>query len=370
MSDFESSEEINNQPIENTNTDSILQKFAKMISHKYTTDIKDSTYPELEIIDENSDGNILSNSNEKILISSGYESAFGYSSEGFAEDIAKQKSIADFVIQKFACKGRGDFLDVGCGSNIHIADRFAESGILSFAIDAHHLDSSTGESLWSEPRLKNVSANGAEIYSGDIAAIEGQNSQLSGRKYGAVLFNGSWASGGNNFTVAGEIMEFKHYDKGGDRNELLPFMDEEKNKILKACKEHLTPNGVMGIISSRYAFHGAGYSFDQYPDEKLSFVDLYSRFMDLGAKKIYIVGLSQEGLDKLLPREEEFDEKTKIIRNQLKSCKNLPIVDLYINIGSDHDGFEKELIKKTLGKVGEIPALDKIARIDAIFAEF
>jgi hypothetical protein len=174
--------------------------------------------------------------------------------------------------------------------------------------------------------------------------------------------------------------EAKYHNRPDKTETLVEFMEKEKEKILKSCKKQLKDNGLIGVVSSRYAFRGAGYDYTQLSDEKLNFVDVYDRFRRLGAKKIYLVGVSQDGFDHMLAQShdedtsdhENFelpDEIISSVRGKLRAVSNLPDEDIY-SLNGDDPVFQKAHIRRVKETTSEVPELSAIARIDAMFAEF
>lgn len=335
----------------------------------------------IQVFDESDPGNVISDRYRNF----GLPSQFGiapYSTEGFAEDLAKQTELARFFIYKLGLKNRGPLLDVGFGANIHIANTFISEGMEAYAIDAQQHDHTDKESIWHAPRLVRTNGEGVNILSGDIADISSKESVLRSEQFGLVLFNGSWTAGGNNWTVAGEVMEGKYHNKSSKTESLIKFMDREKDKILRSCKEQLTVNGLIGVVSSRYAFHGAGYSYSQLPEEKLSFIDVFDRLQRLGAKRIYLFGITQRSFDEMLVRSSKAyppeDDKDKLpqetvesVREQLKTVFNLSREDIYLRYRIKSESkYQKARIDSIVEATKNTPELNNLARIDAIFAEF
>lgn len=338
---------------------------------------KESITPvEIQVLDENDPQNVLSNKAVNFELFGGLLSLSVYSKEGFAEDSTKQTELAHFLIQKLSLKKRGPLLDVGFGTNIHISNTFSDEGIKAYAIDEQQDDHTKGESLWHAPREIRINEKGVNILSGDIADISSKESTLWDKKFGLILFNGSWTSGGNNWTVAGEVMEAKYHNRPDKTDSLVKFRNHEKDVILQSCKKHLMNKGLIGVISPRYAFHGAGYSYDQLSEEKLNVIDLFDRFQKLRAKKIYLFGVTQEGFDQMLERSvEQFKpqsdktQKIQLVREQLRKISNLPQEDMYSKYG-DSSEYQKSRIKAVIEATKNVSELNSLAKIDAIFAEF
>ncbi len=143
----------------------------------------------------------------------------------------------------------------------------------------------------------------------------------------------------------------------------------------------------VGVVSSRYAFHGAGFNYQNLPEEKLNFAELYTRLKALGAKKFYFVGLSQEGFSQLVTLSTSTVEQMKAtedpggldlvlepakitaVREQLKDANALPNEDIFTKYGDDKT-FQLSQIQKFKSAASQEAAFAKLARIDALFAEF
>ncbi len=369
----------------------------------------------IEIIDETTKGNVLSDPSRPVCLTRKKFWMDLGSTEGFSESFEEQEKIAKFIANTFDIKDRGPTLDVGFGLNTAISETFAGQGIASFAIDArqhpgwkHEANMGIAfrtEQFWTPPfEVKGV--EGVRIFSGDIALISEAKSQLKDQKFGLILFNGSWDSTGFNFTLAS-----RHESRAGDKKDQFrdrnikplddeikrltrrqpghpgiydifrkidkqrklidaevcveDYVSEGKDKTLGSCKAHIKKGGIIGIVSSRYAYWGGGYSFEDLPTEKAEFVDIYRKFTVLGAKRVYFVGMSQAVLrkcvakaysvstdnpsDTLNPQESAYVEK-------LLGSSNLPLKESVVNLD--------EVFAEEAGRIRQM------ARIDAIFAEF
>ena len=348
-----------------------MSEFEESSNSGEPKDSRDKNFLDIDLIDEKDPNNLLSDISRNIDMSANIFFSVR-SSEGFSENPERQKQLAKYIINKFNLSNKGPLLDVGFGSNIHISDTFKEEGIEAYAIDQQAGDTNENRSMWGSPKLERKNDLGVEILSGDIAEINGNDSYLKDKSFGLVLFNGSWSSGGHNWVVAGAVLEGKYYDRKEVVGTLNQFLDNERDNILKSCKDRLNPNGLIGIISSRYAFHGAGYGFTSLPDEKVEFLDVINRFIKLKAKKIHIIGISQSGFDQVLSKSiselpEKYSEyKTsnegiESVRKQLKTITDLPENSIYL---------ESSYVISLKEGMSKIEELQKIARIDAIFAEF
>ncbi|MDO8429705.1 MAG: hypothetical protein Q7S88_03685 [Candidatus Daviesbacteria bacterium] len=342
----------------------------------------------IEVIDENYPGNILSDKTRPISYDSFASLAVPFSSEGFAENPEKQTELARFLIDRFKLASRGIFLDVGFGANIHIANTFAASGVDSFAIDQQQGKYDSDEGIWHSPRVVTTNKQGVTILNGDIADINKGDSALRDKNFGTILFNGSWDASGNNWTVGGEVAEAKYHNKGDKTISSAEFVDRERSQVLKQCTSRLKPGGAVGFVSARYAFHGSGFSFNLLPEEKLVFLDLYTRLTKLGAKRVCLVGVTQKGFDEMLAASplpdlseirESFRgsgmkfpevtvEKVEQVRDQLRRIDNLPRETTSVKYGGNPD-FSKKQVEESIELVKGIPEFEGLARIDALFAE-
>lgn len=301
----------------------------------------------IEIIDESDPGNILSDTSRNLDLhrtpTEFYDALAHYHSyEGFWEAVddvgEKQSKLGQYLARRFDIRSRGALLDVGFGKNLSIVGAFTNEGISSFAIDVrqhpewveHNMRGDMGfdiKRFWVAPKQVRE-AGRIHIFCGDVALMGATDSELKDHRFGLTLFNGSWNSGGFNLTIDKRL----------------------KEKTLQACRDHLVEDGLIGIVSSRYAYLGAGYMFGQLPREKLDFIDLYRRLSLLGAQRFYILGMSQAGFESVVTRSYQALDPKK--EDDLLSWRN---------------------ITKVIGKLRSacgIERLDTIARIDGIFAEF
>ncbi len=350
--------------------------------------------PAIIIIDERNPRNILSDSLRLIDLSPSVLVGFSsLSNEGFAENPQRQRELAEFIADLTKIEEKGPLLDVGFGSNLTVATTLKHRGVPAYAIDVFAVRIRE-ENPWHAPEVEKVQ-DGVTILCGDAGKLADNDSALKHTKFGLILFNGSWASGGNNFTVAeGEGLDFRYHGLYGigynERKEGVPpfneFVDKEKDAILRACRSALVEGGMIGMISSRYAYHGAGYPFEKLPDEKVAFLDVIMRLSRLGAKKIMLVGLSPEGLRRVvaesLRSRKEYDvkfpdwvqteikqEEIEEIVRQLTDFDALPAEDpmtRYLN-ESEWRNTQRAKILEFASKVERVR---NIARIDGLFAEF
>lgn len=300
----------------------------------------------VEIIDESHPDNILSDSSRNLDLHRTPTGFYGvkhrpYSFEGFQRDWEQQSKLGLYLSRKFDIRSRGALLDVGFGENTSLAGAFADADIPTFAIDVRQhpewvRHSNFGDMgfdikrFWVAP--KQVGEPGRiNIFCGDVSLLGADDSELKYHRFGLILFNGSWDSGGFNFTIDKRL----------------------KERTLQACRDRLAESGLIGIVSSRYAYHGAGYMFGQLPEEKLKFLDLYRRLDILGAQRFYILGISQDGFELIARRAHQ-----EVTGHQTQTV---------------HELLSWEQIERVITKLRTNPGiagLETVARIDGIFAEF
>ncbi|MFM2415145.1 MAG: hypothetical protein RI911_838 [Candidatus Parcubacteria bacterium] len=314
------------------------------------------------------------------------------SSEGFAGNEAGQAQIAHFLAEKLHLKERGPVIDVGFGANVFVSKAFADLGIESHALDAYtaNKNHTYDRSMFDVPATsEGVNEHGVYVYTGDVTALQSEGSVLKGKKFGCVLFNGSWVSGQNNFSVVGEMMEFKDHDlqqgritRSGSNS---TFYDGEKDRAVTSCVASLAPHGLVGVVSSRYAFHGGGYSFDQLPYEKLQFMDLYDRLKRQGAKKFYAFGITPAGLSTQVSlsiaehesrgervlHESEDHISVGMVERALTDQDAMPQEpEYYQGRARGEEERERALFEDMRMRTKDAPLFQQLARIDALFAEF
>lgn len=352
------------------------------------------------VIDESHPENILSDP-QRGLDFLRHSKDYNKSLEGFAGNHGRQRLLAQRIARMLQIARRGAVLDVGLGKNLSFASGFTELGIPAFGIDPREdpgwkklnalddMGRSTAE-FWHVPQ-RVTTYNGISIFDGDVALLGDENSELKAQKFGLIVFKGSWSSPGNNFTVEGRQRNQFHIYEGELRRELLdpltksrpptPYdyrwenynlrvgavkqeierrladstiVQDGKSHVLRTCLNHLTDTGMIGIVSSRYAYHGAGYFFEDLPAEKQEFEWLYNQFINLGAIVIYLVGMSHGG----------FDHAFNIPPNAI------PIDETGREVSKLLDQSRRDAVRRALFEHTTPDGFDKLARIDAIFVEF
>ncbi len=347
---------------------------------------EEAGFPPILIVDENDPGNILGDITRPISLSRlGFSH---YSGEGFAENPQLQQDLAWYLIRRLGLQRKGPLLDVGYGANLHPAIAFVAAGIPAVAIDLLTAQPRQDDPFH-PPQAAGVTETGVEIYSGDVVKLHGPDSQLKDKRFGIALFNGSYSATGNNFTVAGEVVDFKfQHDAqllGNEaRNPNAAERDQHNTAMLTALREGLVPGGVIGVVSSRYAFHGGGYGFSDLPTEKVHMLDLYDKLARLGTTKVTLIGVTQEGLsriversiqltrEKLAPGQESYyyleNDEISLILAQLNQADTLPFEnELYYGENSPFVTARARELRELAAKT---PEFSQLARIDALFAEF
>jgi|GEM_PF-7114296 len=240
------------------------------------------------------------------------------SAEGFARDEEKQKMVGRTLSRLFKLPDRGQVLDVGWGANKFVANGIRQMGGKVSLLDYNSsgIDSNS-TSITPSPSRVGLVDDTFPRYIGDFGQISARDSELSKAKFGTIIFNGSWVACGNNWTVM-EILSGQYHHQHKDAGvvsyaspEYQVFLDQQLDHLLAEGKQHLSDDGVMILASSRYAFHGAGYSYLSLPEEKLQFLDVIRRVKKMGAKKITVVGVSNEGMEKMFQENVSAEEKIK-----------------------------------------------------------
>lgn len=257
------------------------------------------------------------------------------SEEGFSHNEDRQRFVGDTLAKLFSFQNRGkELLEVGYGTNHFVAESIAKAAktpvcLLDYIVGYDEIPSQTRQ--YNPPKKIAPLTQELPRYVGDMAGIDIPGSALKNHSFAGILYNGSWVSSGNNWTVM-ETEEGKYAKVLGtqpDWNspEFRQYRDRQVDTLLQVSKNHLSPNGVLFIASSRYAYHGAGYDFSKLPDEKIEFLDVIRRLKHMGAKKITVIGLGSTELLRMYRRNLENPE-FKNIRTRV-AFENLFIKDVF-----------------------------------------
>lgn len=337
--------------------------------------------------------------------------------EHFARDPQGHVLLAKFLVEKFNLRRRGAVLEVGPGQNWHLIRAIHESGIPSSVIDGRQDPRWSSltlgddvEPMWHSPH-KERTAEGLIVYSGDVRNLSENDSALLDSHFGLILFNGSWSARSTfsdfNYSVLWELWmreksrAFRTHTEalrkakervhhwGVEAASRMPAPQYQEpdvtgpisrgiDEILDVCRDHLVKRGLIGIVSSRYSYRGVGWAFSRLPEEKLGFLDLLTRFQDKGAKRVYLAGVSPKGFVEAtyaaLDRASAYKGSTfgqEIILevldrlNSIAKLSNVKEASTRENLGLD-----QAAIDRIIARTQDIRALRKLARIDAIFAEF
>lgn len=238
-----------------------------------------------------------------------YEMAFGgsqFSQEGYSEVAERQMELGRNITHVLNIQPGSEALDVGWGTNKYIALGLKEQGVNTTLLDLF-----AGGPVNSRDKKTPIPLEPVDgilpSYDGDMALISDPESALKDIKFDAILFNGSWSSSGNNWTVE----ELTSLEWGAKQKTMVPnynspdytrYQQLKYMKILQNARDHLKPGGVLYLGSSRYAHHGGGYAFNTLPAEKAHFLDVIAKAKKLGAKKITIIGVSSPKLKDILQK--------------------------------------------------------------------
>lgn len=373
----------------------------------------------IQVIDETEPGNIPSDPSRRLVLTrKTWEKELNPTGEeGFAKNSEQHRRLARFIIDRFGMKDRGYLLDVGFGQNGTVMRTFLDAGIFAAGIDGRQdpewqrlansgrMDFDIEQQFWGVPKpVSRLYVDKPLILNGDIMRLGESTCPIRDSRFGLMLFNGSWSAEGVNFTVLDtyasnisaywrkhiaieELLDFLAVPKYGYlMNGILDavvarVIDVMKTRVLEVCKNHLTSGGLIGIVSSRYAYHGAGYRFEDLPKEKIDFLDLYVRFCLLRAKQVHLVGMTQQAFDHMVKTSieaqgndvEDMLSPEEIDRIQRKMYS---VQDLFVD-GEDsithlmlQRGLDRERIAGVINATKNIPEFGRISRIDAMFAEF
>lgn len=239
------------------------------------------------------------------------------SDEGFAHNDDRQHFVGETLAKLFSFQKRGkELLEVGYGVNPFIAEGITKKNSVPVCLlDFNNVESNElhpDVSRQNPPRKVASQAKNLPRFVGDMTDIDEPASALKNHVFGGIFYNGSWVAGGNNWTVM-QIMEGRYHTIIGtqpdwDSPEYRQYKNNQLNDLLQTSINHLTPKGVLYIGSSRYAYHGTGYSFDKLPEEKVEFLDVIRRLKHMGAKKLTVIGISSDELDRMYLRNIEDPE--------------------------------------------------------------
>ncbi len=199
----------------------------------------------------------------------------------------------------------GTALDVGPGDNVATAYGFSKAGYDVIGID-------TRSAVGDPPRETEIvrgkrdwESKSLRVYRGAISRILDHDSLLKNTKFDVVYFWGSMAAGGENWTVKELAYSPAFHENDGELSD-----DEDIESVicdsLRSARDVLNPKGKLAVVSSRYAFHGAGYPISRIPDEMKEFELSLRRGYASGAKTATVYGLSKNKTSELLDRVSRF----------------------------------------------------------------
>ena len=282
--------------------DKIFQKFSALRSPK---EKKESGAVQIETIDENSRSYPYRRDNQlgNFIFIGGGGIGTGSAANGeksYGEEGQRQIGREIAAILGEECCQNG-VIDVGYGTNCFVGEGIHQATGTKVVL----LDMITGmQKLGKMPgKVRSPvlvdDQPGTPRYCGDFRDIDDRKSELAKRKFGAIIFNGSWSAAGNNFTVMEHTSSrFHELNRAHDYSydEAAEYNDAELQKMLDNAVKHLAPGGKVVITSSRFALHGDGFGFDSLLEEKLHFLNTIDMMAKSGATKITLVGASNEGV--------------------------------------------------------------------------
>ena len=265
---------------------------------------------ELKFIDENG-GNPFPG---KLTIARWNPNSY-QSTEGFFHDDERIATATEKLAGLLGGVRGKNTLDVGYGANLAVSAGLRHLGATTFGLDSQISWQYNSEHA-EEPPFFAAERDGLKTFGGSIEDLLHPDSQLNGLRFGMVVMWGSFDSGGYNFAIGGgEMGEFrvrKDYPDLHRRLEMSRSLDEpvheelyrlmqgNKEKVLQNCASVLAPQGGILVVSSRYAYHGAGFSTDQLPAEKRFSLRNAEALSKIGASGIVLVGVSKESVNEQL----------------------------------------------------------------------
>ena len=261
------------------------------------------------IIDENS-GNPFPA--EVSLVDSASLKFAPASTEGYHHNDKLIKKTTKKLAEIIGLKSGQRIIDVGYGINLAVAEAMHEIGMEAYGLDAQDgLDPKKYQTTTFIPPYFNTEQNGVKKYCGTIEELISPESELKDERFDLFIFWGNWESSGYNFTIReweeGRIRE-EHPEKEFEHSpeKLYELIQANKDKIIADVSSLLNPNGGIMIVSSRYAYHGAGFTIEHLPSEKRVMLRLGQTFFNKGAKEVYFIGLSKESVQKQLKEGSNF----------------------------------------------------------------
>ena len=229
------------------------------------------------------------------------------SHEGFSHNDEAHRNAGRHIAKLLDLPHGSKALDIGWGRNSFVADGLQAAGLDVSLIDYNSKEvvEDPSDPLSTPPVSLGTLDDKFHNFAGNIADISHPSSVLKETKFDLAIFNGSWLAGGYNCTVS-ESLEGRLHEKYGksfpgyEDPRVIADLDEYRGEVLSRVKDHVNPGGFIYVGSSRFAYHGAGYEFGDYPKEKLSQLDLMAQMTKLGARKIMVIGVTNDRMRDIL----------------------------------------------------------------------
>lgn len=229
------------------------------------------------------------------------------SREGFYHNNEAHRNAGRKIASLLKLPQNSKVIDIGWGRNSFIADGLRSAGLDVSLIDynTEEVEPDPNDPLTLPPVELDELEGKFHNFAGNVADISHPNSALKDAKFDLATFNGSWLAGGYNCTVS-ESLEARLHQKYGSSfpgyndPRVIADMDEYRMQVLSNVCDHINPGGYIYFGSSRFAYHGAGYEFDDYPREKLNQLDLMAQMRKLGAKKVLVIGVTNDKMKEAL----------------------------------------------------------------------
>lgn len=228
------------------------------------------------------------------------------STEGYYHDRTRTNAAAQRLGRAIDVHRGQQALDIGFGSNLVVAHALRALGMETYGLDPLGQEGARPCAAPIPPRMRGK-REGIPVYQGCVEEILHDDSELRDMRFDLLAFWGSWTTGGNNYAIGGGLRRERvlrerpdiakallhREDARGAEEALSAAVAASEQGIMRDLSTLLNPGGGILVVSSRYAFHGAGFTASQLPMEKRGYLHLGHLFDGIGAEKLLLFGLSK-----------------------------------------------------------------------------
>jgi hypothetical protein len=222
---------------------------------------------------------------------------------GYGHNPEAHHYIGKFLAEYFRLGKGARVLEIGPGQNENVAQGFADNGATIDLVDYNHGDGDTNTDIEKDnpPKRLKTSTENYNHYHGNFADALKPGSDLSELtgSLDFIMTNGAFVSEGYNFT-ADHLIEAQYANQAhvsvlrSDDENYQEFNRAKITEVIDTAKRLLKPGGIFHISSSRFAFHGAGFTPEGLAREKVHFLRYINIALEMGAAQITIFGSSAE----------------------------------------------------------------------------